>query len=63
MSLVAGEDSESSDEEINTDQLPVPKPGIVTGEDDEDEEEDEEEGKALWLCHSGGSLLRTVGPY
>lgn len=44
MALVAGEDSESSDEEINTDQLPIPtRPGIVTGEDDEDEE-DEEEG-------------------
>lgn len=38
MSLVAGEDSESSDEEINTDRLTTPRAGMVTGEDDEDEE-------------------------
>lgn len=39
MSLVVGEDSESSDEEINTDQINEVKPaGVVTGEDNEEEE-------------------------
>ena len=39
-SLVQGEDSESSEDEINTDMLPShPKGTIMTGEEEEDEDE------------------------
>lgn len=62
-SLVQGEDSESSEDEINTDMLPShPKGTIMTGEEEEDEDEDIDSSVQDQGKEDGGSVLSGDSP-